>query len=62
MNNPVAWFEIYVEEMSRARAFHPTLASVNALIQSTADSAVGGMNPHKAQLQKRPTAACVHLT
>lgn len=28
MNNPVGWFEIYVEDMSRAKAFYQTVFGV----------------------------------
>jgi predicted enzyme related to lactoylglutathione lyase len=28
MNNPVGWFEIYVQEMARAKAFYQTVFSV----------------------------------
>lgn len=29
MNNPIGWFEIYVDDMSRAKAFYETVFCVN---------------------------------
>jgi len=40
MNNPVAWFEIYVEEMARAKAFYESVFGVQL---TTLDSPVPGM-------------------
>jgi len=40
MNNPVAWFEIYVEEMARAKAFYESVFGVQL---TQLDSPVPGM-------------------
>ena len=40
MNNPVAWFEIYVEEMDRAKTFYESMLGVHL---SQLDSPIPGM-------------------
>lgn len=40
MNNPMGWFEIYVEDMERAKSFYQTVLDIN--LESLGDPTGGG--------------------
>ena len=42
-NNPVGWFEIYVKDMERARAFYEAVFVVKLTPLESPDSSVGAM-------------------
>jgi len=61
-NNPVVWFEIYVDDMSRARKFYETVLDIK--FQDMQDPNAGGIEMASFDMkQDRPNAsgALVHM-
>ena len=49
MNNPVAWFEIYVQDMTRAKAFYESVFGVHGHIALVVDTEGNMIGLHSMQ-------------
>ena len=52
--NPVVWFEIYVQDMDRARAFYETVFDCRLEALGAPDGEAGGWNAPAPPVQPAP--------